>query len=196
MNADNVSQKEESAAHNIFLDPTRIDPWPAQFTRVFVDGNNLFYITNKLRQLTLHHKTHLTEKVLSSVAEAFAQTIPMTMEVVFDHAKRCVPTIELKNGSTFAISTARPQFNTTDDKLIHWATNNGGLTGSTVAVTSDRALSQQLNSLGMSIVKPGTWLKYVAKLLTGDSSVHYQQWLDAWTEKVLSESSNGQIPMM
>jgi len=156
-------------------------------TRVFVDGNNLFYITNKLRQLTLHHKTHLTEKVLASVAEAFAQMIQLRMEVLFDHATSTASS-QLNNGSSFSITTARPDFVTSDAKLLHWATNNPTLVNQAVVVTSDRALCGELHTLGVSIVKPGVWLQCVAKLLSGETNVQYQHWLDAWTEKIVNEN--------
>jgi len=179
------AQNYRDISQNAFLDFAKVYPWPQHLTRVFVDGNNMFYITGKLRELTLHHKTYLSEKVLSSVAEAFARMVKIRMEVVFDHATS-TSAIQLDNGSDFSVSTAHPAFPTSDAKFIDWATKNPNLAPQAVVITSDRALTGELSSLGVSVIKPGVWLHCVAATLTGETSVHYQQWLDAWTEKIVN----------
>jgi len=195
-----------------------------QFTHVFVDGNNMLYLTDKLRRFTLGRKVDTTQKVLISVARRFAELVKIQAEIIFDSASAsslrtgnssvpessAVPNegtpssgILLDNGSTFLVSSARPSFNTTDDKLVAWCRerlSNAPATSSSstapsaensfrvLVVTSDRALAGELFSLGVSVVKPGVWLACLANMAAGSSdNVDWKAWLDAWIDQVMSK---------
>jgi len=165
-----------------------------KFTHLFVDGNNMFYLTNKLREFTLHGNTKTTEKILTSVARFFSELVRLNTEVIFDaassiSAEENAGIIPLDNGSTFLVSSARPTFPTSDAKLVAWARANPDLVPRTLVVTSDRALAGELHGLGVSVVRPGTWLSFVAKTVSGSTGpdVDWKAWLDAWIDKVTSE---------
>jgi len=145
-------------------------PWPGQFKRIFVDGNNLMFLTNGLRKLTLSKKFRQIENVLASITEHFSENIPINAVLMFDGTPSNVFKT-LTNGSTLTVTSARPQFPTTDRALIHWATNNPSEVASSVVVTSDRALSGELKMAGLVSVKPSEWLKFIA---TGD----YKEWVE------------------
>jgi len=146
-------------------------PWPAQFTRIFVDGNNLMFLTNGLRKLTLQKKFRKIENVLASITEHFSEKTKITAILIFDGT----PTNSQKtllNGSSMTVTSARPEFPTTDQALIHWAKNNPSEVASSVVVTSDRALSGELKVAGLASVKPAEWLKFVA------SGEDYKMWIE------------------
>jgi hypothetical protein len=79
--------------------------------------------------------------------------------------------INFTDGTSVIVSSARPEFATTDDKLISWARANKqelspGLRNSDIiVVSSDRALAGELYSLGVTLIKPGNWIGLFASLL-------------------------------
>jgi len=80
--------------------------------------------------------------------------------------------ISFTDGTFVIVSSARPEFATTDDKLISWARANkqelspSGLRNSDiVVVSSDRALAGELYSLRVTLIKPGNWIGLFASLL-------------------------------
>jgi len=170
-----------------------------KFTHVFVDGNNMFYLTDKLRHFTLRGKTKTTEQVLSSVARYFAELVRLDVEIVFDAAcsipsgrnsddpNSALPLVHLDNGSSFLISSARPTYPTSDAKLVAWARAHPLEAAQTLVVTSDRALAGELSTLGVSVAKPGTWLSCVVQIATGgnpETQIDWKGWLNAWIDKV------------
>ena len=105
--------------------------------------------------------------------------------------------INFTDGTYVLVSSARPEFATTDDKLISWARANqqelapSGLKNSDViVVSSDRALAGELYSLGVSLIKPGNWIALFASLLGEDQSGQKSaifKWFDSYC---ISLSSN------
>jgi len=158
---------------NIPLD----EPWPAQFQRIFIDGNNLMFLSNGIRKLTLQKRFRETEKVIASVAESFAECIKITAIVMFDgtptHFTKNYP-----NGSAVTVTSAKPGFPTTDQALIFWGKSNPNDVGNSLVVTSDRALTDELKRTGMSVCKPSSWLKFVVKLFSMDQNMDYREWID------------------
>jgi len=82
------------------------------------------------------------------------------------------------NGSVVNVTSARPSFSTTDQALIYWGKSNQNCVEKSIVVTSDRALTGELKTNGMSICKPSSWLKFVVRLLTMDQNVDYREWID------------------
>jgi len=172
-----------------------------RFTHLFVDGNNMFYLTDKLRQFTLRGKTKMSEKVLSSVARYFAELVRLNVEIVFDAASSiprsadtsvdATPVVHLDNGSSFCISSARPTYQTSDAKFVAWARAHPTDAPNTLVITSDRALCAELQSLGVSTTKPGMWLTCVAQTAAGAPTENdWRAWLNAWIDKVLAEEAS------
>lgn len=103
------------------------------------------------------------------------------------------------DGTSVLVSSARPGFATTDDKLISWARQNSqtvaptsGLRNSDiVVVSSDRALAGELYSLGVSLIKPGSWIALLASLLgegeqSGQKGALFK-WFDSYCLSLSSE---------
>jgi len=133
--------------------------------------------------------------------------------------------LSFPNGTFASVSCARPEFATTDDKLIAWArsnakqpvpvatttttstttstetttTNSSNVVSSSNApivvanssilvVSSDRALAGELSSLGVPLMKPGTWICMFSSLfstseLSKDSAI---AWFDNWLTGVVN----------
>jgi len=154
------------------------EPWPAQFERLFVDGNNLMFLTNGIRSLTLRKKFRETERAITSVVESFAECVKIDAVVMFDGTPT-EKTKDFQNGSKVQVTSARPAFPTTDEAFIFWAKSNQNIVRNTLTVTSDRALAGQLSIAGMSITKPSSWFKFVVTVLTKDPNTDYRQWIDS-----------------
>jgi len=127
--------------------------------------------------------------------------------------------LSFPNGTFASVSSARPEFATTDDKLIAWArsnakqpvpvatttttstttstetttTNSSNVVSTATApivvpnssilvISSDRALAGELSSLGVPLMKPGTWICMFSSLfstseLSKESAI---AWFDNW----------------
>jgi len=161
-----------------------VDALPGKFTHLFVDGNNMLYLTNKLREFTLHRKINISQKILASVTRHFSTLHLFNTELVFDSmnstAGLAAEIEHLENGSSFCVTSAHPDFTTSDAKFVAWARAHPEIAPRTLVVTSDRALAGELFTLGVSVVKPGEWL---ACLASSNGSSDWKEWFDAWIAK-------------
>jgi len=167
-----------------------VDALPGKFTHLFVDGNNMLYLTNKLREFTLQRKINVSQKILASVTRHFSTLHLFNTELVFDSMNSTAGLTEiehLENGSSFCVTSAHPEFTTSDAKFVAWARAHPDLAPNTLVVTSDRALAGELFSLGVSVVKPGVWLACLAASSSNagieGQSLDWKEWLDAWIER-------------
>jgi len=168
-------------AKSAFLDRL----WPENITHLFVDGNNMFYLTSGLRFLSLKRSTRETEKVLAEITESFSKALLLETVLIFDHSKFQSSKI-LENGSKMIIKSAKPNFQTSDAALINWAKNNPDIAPRTLVVTSDRALTGELSLSGVKVTKCGTWMNFVKHTLTGQSG-DYSSWVNSWVDKYLAQ---------
>jgi len=103
--------------------------------------------------------------------------------------------INFTDGTSVLVSCARPEFATTDDKLVSWARANkqeptAGLSNTDIiVVSSDRALAGELYSLGVQLIKPGNWITLFASLLGEDSSQKGAvfKWFDSYCVSLSSD---------
>jgi len=146
--------------------------WPSEFERLFVDGNNLMYLTAGLRKLTLQKKKRQAEQALANIVEIFSAKFRVTSILIFDGTQTKESKV-LQNGSVMSITSARPEFSTSDKALIHWAKNNPDSAKKTLVVTSDRALSGELAISCVKTVKPARWLKFLSGVASGNPSIDF-----------------------
>jgi len=106
--------------------------------------------------------------------------------------------VNFTDGTSVLVSSARPEFATTDDKLISWARANkqelspSGLRNSDiVVVSSDRALAGELYSLGVTLIKPGNWIGLFASLSGFDEQSSQKgelfKWFDSYCISLSSD---------
>jgi len=172
------NKKFRGIGNTAHIDIPLDEPWPARFERIFIDGNNLMFLTNGLRKLTLHKKFRETEKAITSIVESFAGCVKITAILMFDGTPTQI-TNNFPNGSVVTITSARPAFQTTDQALVCWGKSNPNCVGNSIVVTSDRALTGELKTTGMSICKPSSWLKFVVRLSSMDQDMDYREWIDS-----------------
>jgi hypothetical protein len=106
--------------------------------------------------------------------------------------------ITFTDGTFVLVSSARPEFATTDDKLISWARANkqelslsGPRNSDVVVVSSDRALAGELYSLGVTLIKPGNWIGLLASLLGFEEQSSQKgelfKWFDSYCTSLSSD---------
>jgi len=158
--------------------PGTVGDWPEGKTVLFIDGNNMFFMTAGLRALTLRGTKGNTEKVLAAISEAFARVKGIGTILMFDSTENTSKKT-LDNGLEFIVSSALPHFKTSDDAMVDWASSSGhGATA--VFITSDRGLRTRLTEVGGTVIKTGTFLAHAHLLLSGLEGGNYQNWVDEW----------------
>jgi len=106
--------------------------------------------------------------------------------------------ITFTDGTLVLVTSARPEFATTDDKLISWARANkqelspsGPRNSDIVVVSSDRALAGELYSLGVTLIKPGNWIGLFASLLGFEEQSNQKgalfKWFDSYCISLSSD---------
>jgi len=167
-------QARKEARKSAAADDDLVD-WPADATHLFLDGNNMMFLTANLRGLTLGRggNRHQAEALLAAAAKSFVLSQPEGTKMqqavlIFDSTK--TDQIAKIGRSTeeisFRICSARPQFPTSDDALIAWAKEgkDQGISSGMVFVTSDRALRDQLKEAGGRLMKPKQFLRLARRL--------------------------------
>jgi len=161
------------------------DSFPADKKFLFVDGNNLMFLTAALRHATLRGPKGQAELVLQRAVEAFITSMEGRIEktvLIFDNTstnlEKTLPTSSTEVSLT--VFSARPKFKTSDDALIAGAQADSIAAAASVYVTSDRALARSLSQLGGTLIKPKQFLGLACNLANGQGSD-----LDAWLASFL-----------
>jgi len=114
------------------------DDWPENIEQVYLDGNNMMFVVDSLRRLCLNRNSKTTERAIAEIAATWNEQMQIAnVDLIFDSTR------QLDSVGSVRVSSAQPQYKTTDDMLIEIARRNQNQR--TVVVTSDRALSAQVN---------------------------------------------------
>jgi len=126
--------------------------------RLFLDGNNMLFVTAELRNLTLKRARRTAEHLLAQLAREFQQKTGIVQTtLLYDN------TSIYEEAENFLLKSSRPEFSTSDDELVAFAQNHQG--PQYVFVTSDRGLRERLSEFGVTLVKPGRWFAAVEEAL-------------------------------
>ena len=184
-------RKEQRAQGEVQGDNDPVE-WPANASRLYLDGNNMMFVTGGLRSLTLKHSRGKAESLLAAAAESFIteQAGKISNAVlIFDNTR--TDTTKTVAGTTFRICSARPHTPTSDEVLIAWAkeAQAKGESSQMVFVTSDRALREQLKEAGGILMKPKHFLYLTYHLAAHNNSGAdlpvSESDLDAWLGSLL-----------
>jgi hypothetical protein len=169
--------EEEQRSHASYLDGTF---WPENITHLFIDGNNILYMTKTLRDNTLKKRLIRAQDMIVAATEYFASRITGLKDVfvIFDNISTTYDKI-LENGTNLFIKSARPTFTTTDDMLVNWSEQNKDISQNSLHVSSDRALSGRLNIEGAKVMKPKAFFTLTLKLTNQENET-----VDSWFAKV------------
>ncbi len=143
--------------------------WPADINTVYLDGNNMLYVEDAIRQKSIGRGKGKAEQMLSDLAKSFceASTTPHLI-LVFDHTKTKSVQNIIVNGKTlkFEVTSASPSFQNSDDALVEWSSKLGDQAGKSLFVTSDRELQRGLQANGIeNIMKPKKWFGFTKSFI-------------------------------
>ena len=116
--------------------------WPTNIDQVYLDGNNMMFVVDSLRRWCLNRQSHKTERALADLASAWNEKMHIpNVELIFDSTR------QLQQVGSVIVSSARPTYPTTDQKLIEMARDikNQEKNKRTIIVTSDRALAASVS---------------------------------------------------
>lgn len=155
--------------------PKREDPeflkkyeeWPADVTKVFLDGNNMLFVDRNIMKMQLARKKKQAERAVSNLAMAHLTTIGgFNTVLVYDSTRQVSKNVLLAKGKQqeYVVCSASPGYSTSDDALVDWM--NKEAVERTLVVTSDRELQRRLNEKNVKyIMKTGNWFKLVKAAL-------------------------------
>ena len=158
---------------------------PPNIRYIFVDANNMLYLTYALRTLVIFKKDKISaEKLLIYIARLFKGHMEVMLNhhvdlfhIVFDSTSN----MSVMDNGTFVVSSSQDEgFSIADDMLVDIA-NKHSIAGSMdncLFVTSDRGLRKRLKSMKAKCVGSGQWLKYCYHQLCSDTcSVDMNEWM-------------------
>lgn len=166
-------KKEEIPSHPLNV-------WPAEVSRLYLDGNNMIYVAKPMREKAIRHQWNSACLALASVAFEFTKNhLPAAVKttLVYDSAPLSM-TQSYRALDNFQILSARPVFATSDDALVHWAQENAALQQRnppvvSMVVTADRGLRERLAAVpGVVIVSPKSWMTFAATMLDKEKKMN------------------------
>ncbi|CAF1280086.1 unnamed protein product [Rotaria sordida] len=154
-----------AGAQNAYLTINKQEDWPHDIEKVYLDGNNMMFVVDSLRRLCLNRAGKKTERALGEIASAWNEQMHIPyIELIFDSTR------QLDQIGTVKVTSAQPNYRTTDDMLVDIARQpeNREKNKHTIIVTSDRALATLLQREGCLLVKPYNWFAHCVMILTPD----------------------------
>ena len=161
--------KEPRKDYSVLTDLNNFNEWPTDIERVYLDGNNMLYVDDNIRKLSIGRSKKKAEKIITELVVNFSreQRVP-TVILIFDNTSQTSnQKLQTEQGVVdFSVRSARPSFNDSDDALVDWAGNLNDDVKKSLFVTSDRGLQLRLLEKGVTqIMKPKKWFSFVkAKL--------------------------------
>jgi len=146
---------------------------------VYIDGNNHIYVVHSIRSMALGRAMSRAESALQLISQGWYKSIPeKKVTLIFDDTNK-----NLTDGS-FRVCSAKPFFQTSDDALVHWASQlTPEKAKKTLVFTSDRELTNRLQSYGVQVLKSKCFFK-IASIKLGQKD---EEGLDAWSARYLVE---------
>jgi hypothetical protein len=109
----------------------------------------MMFVVDSLRRLCLNRAGKKTERAIAQIAAAWNEQMHIpNIDLIFDSTR------QLDQIGSIVVSSAQPQYKTTDDMLIEIArrSENKEKNQRTIVVTSDRALSLHVSVVFSSCV--------------------------------------------
>lgn len=155
--------------------------WPG-VEHLYLDGNNMLFVTGPIRSLVLSRCGAKAEESLSLIARSFSQVMGVKCTLIYDSTKR-----EMKE-ENYSVCSAQPSFGSSDDALVSWQEKSISSGGCNLYVTSDVALGERLRKAGGVVYKPKEWFFLAAEMLGGN--VHSSEELDLWIAEFIKPLFN------
>jgi len=154
------------------------DIWPKDtYSVLYIDGNNMLFLTNVLRHNTLRRKKKRSETIISNAVEEFSKLFHFDLVVViYDNTNQVYEKI-LENGTKFSVISAIPNYPSSDDALVIFNENQSSeVRNKSLVVTSDRGLSQRLSNIGTHVTKCKMFFNAAQKEIPQRNNVDLNEW--------------------
>lgn len=172
--------KDETREENAkFRDAAKyeiLEEWPMEkYSVLYIDGNNMLFMNQILRNNTLGRKKKKSEMIISNAVEEFSSMNHFDLVVViFDNTKQIYEKI-LPNGTKFVVSSAIPQYPSSDDALVDMNNNQSEeVRNRSLVVTSDVALCGRLTSIGSHVTKCKMFFNAIRKAM--NKNIETDEW--------------------
>ena len=140
----------------------------------------MLFVTNAIRVLTIKNKekgSQMLELMVRSWIKSSPQFDRCTL--IFDNTKMQY------SEDRYNVISARPNYSTSDDALVHWATTASTIEKASTAVcTSDRALTESLENAGVFVFRTMKWFKLAAKIMPLDGATSVNSWANKFVNNV------------
>jgi len=161
----------------------KIVDWPVdKYSTLYVDANNmLFFLNSALRNNTLRRNKKKSEKMIINAVEQFCNIHRFDLVVVIFDSTNLVYEKVLSNGTKFVVTTAIPQYKTSDDAIVDFNEKQSPeVRKRSLTATSDREFTQRLIDLGANVMKSKMFLSAICKAVNGSMG------LSEWFNKIES----------
>ena len=139
----------------------------------------MLFVTGIIRNACLKSTLRSGEKMLESMARhwtASSSQIAKCTLIFDDTATRITE-------ERFDVLSARPNYATSDDALVDWATKTMEERSSIAVFTSDRALSELLTNAGVTVYKSKKWYQLASNAMPVEGGDSVDSWADKWIAK-------------
>jgi len=142
------------------------ESWPVDMNFLYVDGNNMLFLTQVLRQNTLGRNKIRSEKIIVGAVEEFCSMYHLdTVIVIYDNTSEVYEKI-LKNGTKLIVTSANPHFKTSDDALVIFNERKSKIErNKSLVVSSDVALCGRLSLIGTNVIRCKVFFNLILKAM-------------------------------
>jgi len=160
----------------------KIVDWPVdKYSTLYVDANNMLFLNSALRNNTLRKNKKKSEKMITNAVEQFCNIHRFDLVVVIFDSTNLVYEKMLSNGTKFVVTTAIPQYKTSDDAIVDFNQKQSPeVRQRSLTATSDREFTQRLIDLGANVMKSKMFLSAICKAVNGSMG------LSEWFNKIES----------
>jgi len=160
----------------------KIVDWPVdKYSTLYVDANNMLFLNSALRNNTLRRNKKKSEKMITNAVEQFSNIHRFDLVVVIFDSTNLVYEKMLSNGTKFVVTTAIPQYKTSDDAIVDFNEKQSPeVRKRSLTATSDREFTQRLIDLGANVMKSKMFLSAICKAVNGSMG------LSEWFNKIES----------
>jgi len=156
----------------------KVMDWPVdKYSTLYVDGNNMLFLNSALRHNTLRRNKKKAEKMITYAVEQFCNIYRFDLVVVIFDSTNLVYEKVLSNGTKFVVTTAIPQYKTSDDAIVDFNEKQSPeVRMKSLTATSDREFTQRLTDLGSHVMKSKMFLSVICKAVNG--SMGLSEWFN------------------
>jgi hypothetical protein len=186
--ANSNSTQTTSASDDVIINSTPINYDTCEYVDdsvacVILDGNNMLFVEKEIRTLFIKKKTNLAQQLLINLSIEFCNLFQNVNNLIIffdstdlkydseDIRENNITINNNKLGLKIKLISARPNYKTSDDALVEFASSGQINLDSSLFVTSDKGLIQRLQDKNVKfIMRSGKWFNNYKLKLVGSSA--------------------------